>query len=1143
MTHRKYIDFNASTVPLQESNLIEASAGTGKTYSIAILVLRLVLEQQLPVKNILMVTFTKAAVAELESRVRLFIRTAYKASLGKPVHDENIKALVDKAIAVTGENDIDKGTTVIQQVLRDAVLLLDETSVLTIHGFCQQTLLEFTFETDQPFGAELITDSSALLEVALNHFWRRHLTTLDAGLLEHVWYDEMKGKIQQLVKEHLDGKHYLGFDPGMDYSITTDTQKKWLKDLARMDAQERELKDKVYAFAETNHLQLKALVEGNTHAKRNLLTLVGKPPAFIDFIEKNRDKVYIQKLFPDILKQIDAWSQVNEERNELLNTIHRQLYGLAIKEISEMISLYKERNNIMGYDDLIADLHAALVQKDNPSLEAMLRKKYKAVFVDEFQDTDRQQYEIFDKAFGRDTILFYIGDPKQSIYGWRKADIFTYFQAKNKVQQLYGMNQNFRSSARYIEAMNLFFLPSANFDTFYFSQEKDAIEYIPVESPLVNTKGSLLKGDQPAIPLSIRTVPKKEIAASSAAMIADLLLNRSYQINTEKETRGLKASDIGVLVRTGKQGREIKAALSRIGIPAVTLDDSKVLQSDEAGYLLYLLEAVEEPDRTTINRALLSPFTGYTINDILLLDDEAVMNLFRKYKIRWLADGIYAALMDFMTDFGVREVLLRSNTENGERIITNFMQLAELVHQIESRKSLSTIEIIAWLKRHIDGMATEGDEYTQRVENDEEAVKIVTIHKCKGLEYNIVLAPFLEFTTDNRFEFVSFRHPATGEYVSVETNRLTEEQLAWQRQQAEQENRRLLYVALTRAIYTCYIYKSDNGKPSTLSAFTDALPAAGNHLIVYEMGGLEAPAGSYRIENSPNISAATRPVLFSLQQPNWRRLSYTMLAAKPLHLSRPNILPGKDVYETFVFQTLRAGTKTGDLLHFLMENIHFSDDSRWDKWIEESIRRFAPAQRELYLSGLRRMLTEILNARIQINGTAFTLSSINRNKRISEFEFDFPVSLFNPSDLNRLTDASVSVIVKDFSGGGAAQLEGIMTGIMDLFFEHDGRYYILDWKTTHLGTEPANYSTPALAEAMRDNNYHLQYLIYTLAAKKYLQSRLPDFNYGTQFGGVIYFFVRGARKGSENGIYTVKPAIETLQTIEEMIIYSPSRSK
>ncbi len=1128
MTKIKYKDFNAVTVELKETNLIEASAGTGKTYSIAILVLRLVLEQQLPVRNILMVTFTKAAVAELEARIRLFIRTAYKASLGKPVNDENIKDLVSKAIAEAGKKDPGQGTIVVQQVLREAVLFLDETSVLTIHGFCQQTLQEFTFETNQLVGAELMTNASPLLEAALNHFWRRHVTTMEVPLLERIWYGDMKGKMQELLKEHLSGKHYLGYDPKEDYTITTEAQNKWLEELTKLDEREGLLTDDLHAYVKGNYLALKALCEGNAYAKKGLLHLLKTPPEFIEAIDKKRETGYVIKLFPDILKKLHAITEAIEQRNEMLGNIHRQLYGLAIKEVSDIITLYKDRNNILNYDDLIGNLHTALVKKDNPQLEAMLRNKFKAVFVDEFQDTDRQQYEIFEKAFGQDTILFFIGDPKQSIYAWRKADIFTYFQAKNKVKEVFSMNQNFRSSAVYIEAMNRFFLPDEHFDTFFFGEEKDTIEYLPVESPPENTKGSFFKSDIPEIPLCIRTLPKKEIAATAAAQVADLLLNKAYLIKTGKGDRGLLASDIGVLVRTRKQGMEIKAALSRLGVPAVTLDDSKVLQSEEASYLLYLLEAVEDPARSTINRALLSPFTGYKIDDILSLDDEAVMTLFKKYKVRWLTDGIFSALMDFLADFGVRHVLLRSNSEDGERIITNFMQLAELIHHIESRKSLSTIEIIAWLRRSIDDIATEGDEYIQRVENDEEAVKIVTIHKCKGLEYNFVIAPYLEFTTDNWFEFVSFRDPATGEYIGAEKSRLTAEQSAWQQQQAEQENRRLLYVAITRAIYKCYIFQSDNGKPSTLAAFTGALPEESNHLIGRENGGIELPAGIYHQEKAQKVTAGTTPVRFSLQQPNWRRVSYTMLAAKTTHAPKNYGVVGNDAYDTFIFQSLRSGAKTGELIHFLLENIHFADDSRWSTWIEEGIRRFAPSQRELYLPMLQQLLSEVLNARIQINGTTFTLSSITRNRRINEFEFDFPVSLFHPSVLNALDGTTIPVTVKDFP----VQLEGIMNGKMDLFFEHDGRYYILDWKTNHLGADPGNYSIPALTEAMRENNYHLQYLIYTLAVKKYLQSRIPGFDYQKQFGGVIYFFVRGARAGSENGIFTIKPSVEIMKKVE-----------
>jgi exodeoxyribonuclease V beta subunit len=1152
-----YKDFDAATVPLEGSNLIEASAGTGKTYSIAILVLRLVLEKRLPVKDILMVTFTKAAVAELEERIRLFIRSAYKASLGKEIQDANIAALVEKAIAVETDGSravsaqgATKGEQTVQ-LLREAVLFLDETSVLTIHSFCQQTLGEFAFETNQLFGAEMVPDISPIIEAELNRFWRRHVTTLQAGLLEKIWYEGMKDDIQRLLREHLSGKLYLGFDEKGDYAITPVTQKKWLRQLTELEEKEDQLKEELYAYVTTHNVRLKDTCDGNTYAKKSLSGLIGTPQDFVREVANKRGTGYIVKLFADILERIDTWNSVSEEKVGLLQAIRRQLNGLAIKEAGEGVKVFKERNNMLGYDDLIGNLHSALVKRENIPLEEALRQKYKAVFVDEFQDTDRQQFEIFDKAFGQNTILFYIGDPKQSIYAWRKADIFTYFQARSGVQQVYTMNRNFRSSADFIEAMNRFFLPAKDFDTFYFKGEGDAIEYIPVESPDKNTKGSFYNNTVRESSISIRFLPKKEdIAPSVAAQVAQLLLDKAYQIHTAKGPgqsdkdsgqpakdpckRSLLPSDIGILVRTGREGKDIKAALSRLGIPAVTLDDSKVLQSEEARYLLYLLEALESPVRTSINRALLSPFTAYTINDILLLDDEAALTLFSKYRSRWHDDGIYTALMDFVADFGVRHVLLQSRTENGERIITNFFQLAELVHQIESRKSLSMAEVISWLKRNIDGLSTEGDEYTQRVESDEEAVKIVTIHKSKGLEYNIVLAPFLDFNTGDRFEFVSFRDPGSGVYVGAEKDRLTEEQRTWQQQQAEQENRRLLYVALTRAVYKCYIFRNAKQKVSTLSIFTEALKDAPPALIQFEEGEVPELTAGYRIRQTPGPAIPARSVRFSLLQENWRRVSYTMLAAKPVHVQRPRPIPIEDEYDTFIFHTLRRGAKTGSLLHFIFENVHFSDDSRWEKWLEEGIRRFAPGQRELYLPMLQRMLKEVLHTRIQIEGEDFTLSAVGRNKRITEFEFDFPVPVFLASDLNALSNAQLSIIVKDPRELGARQLEGIMNGKMDLFFEQGGRYYILDWKSNYLGSSPGDYAPLPLEEAMRENNYHLQYLIYTLAAKKYLETRLPGFDYATQFGGVIYFFVRGARSGSSNSIYTIKPGLEKIEELEEI---------
>lgn len=201
LTDKQIKAFNASSVPLKGSNLIEASAGTGKTYSIAIMVLRLILEKTISVKEILMVTFTKAAVAELEERIRLFVREAYKVSLENKISDATITEVADQAIRNSTRQEV-------QQLLKEAVLFLDETSVLTIHGFCQQTLTEFAFETNQLFGSETLNDIASLVESEVNKFWRENITTLHINLLGQLIEHGLKrADIVSVIKDHISGKN------------------------------------------------------------------------------------------------------------------------------------------------------------------------------------------------------------------------------------------------------------------------------------------------------------------------------------------------------------------------------------------------------------------------------------------------------------------------------------------------------------------------------------------------------------------------------------------------------------------------------------------------------------------------------------------------------------------------------------------------------------------------------------------------------------------------------------------------------------------------------------------------------------------------------------------------------------------------
>lgn len=1075
-----------------------------------------------------MVTFTKAAVAELEERIRLFIRQAHKASLGLQIADVTISGLVEQAINNTSKE-------VVQRQLKDAVLFLDETSVLTIHSFCQQTLTEFAFETNQLFGPDTLKDMVSLIESEVNKFWRENITTMNVILLgQLIEHGLCRSDIASVIREHVSGKKYFEYDENESYSICDEDQVSFSKTIKELAEKDREIKACVYDYITNNATRIKSITEANKWAKPALAHLIDTPAEFVNVVVSKKGTGYIDKLYADILAQHGECDELVEEKNALLQSVINKTYCHAIGTVTKAIDQYKLRNSLLGFDDMIVNLHKAIVHDNNKNLVGQLQKKYKAVFVDEFQDTDKLQYEIFHTTFGGgETILFYIGDPKQSIYAWRKADIFTYFKASDEVSNKYGMNVNYRSSAPFIDAMNLFFKPHVDFDTFYFREQEHSIDYINVEAPPDNKKGALLFNGRPDVPITIYgNKDNAEIAETVTAQIINLLENENYTIAQKGITRRIKPSDIGILVRKNKQAIAVKSCLAKRGIPGVTIDDSKILQSEEAVYVLYLLEALIDVNRPSINKALLSPFTGYDTKAVLALNEEAVLNDFREYKNIWDKDGVYSVLMKFVSDYQVSTLLLNHHTENGERTIANLFQVIEVLHKVQSEKQFSALELVSWLKRGIDGMQTEGDEFEQRVESDEEAVKIVTLHKAKGLEYNIVFAPYLDLDTKIHFRFCSFRDTETGDYIFADSQQLTAEQQQIVDEQTEQENRRLIYVAITRAVYKCYINKSlaNYYKDSSLVPFVTSVKGVNPMLVTFEESPTIPDRYYYSKAKEQPVSDSNTRVNFQLSQVNWRKMSYTSLAATHATNPKNNSNFAGDEYGHFVFKQLAKGTKTGNLLHEIFEKVDFSNSSYWNYPVQDALKKFAPKHREEWYPKLITLLEHVTKVNIEVGGQRFTLADIAAEKRLNELEFDFNVPLFNPSELNELEESDSRIDVKYYES-----LEGIMNGKMDMFFEHDSKYCILDWKSNFLGDSLDYYKKELLPEAMSENNYHLQYLLYTLAAKKYLESRLADFNYEQHFGGVIYLFVRGVREGLDTGIFTRRPTVEKIERLEGML--------
>ncbi len=1051
--------FEVQTVELTGTNLIEASAGTGKTYSITLLVVRLVIEEQIPIQKILMVTFTKAAIAELELRIRKIIREALK--LVDEIKNKNVRDEQTDLFHIFTHAMNKKGISIeeLGKLLKAADSFLDELSILTIHSFCQRTLSEYAFETGQLFGSTMITneDQAEIKKEYFNEFWRQYITTMDVELLEILYmHDFNKDSILKDIESVIDGKQ-------ISPSITIDLY----------------------------HL----------------------------------DNTCCDKKWVELLKKIKKHAKDDQAIKQYMVEINLIAAEYVIGRLTDI----KKQKGWITFNDMIYLLYEAVALEKGGSKEEKqhskvipqaLQEKFKAVFVDEFQDTDTFQYAIFKQLFHSRTPVFYIGDPKQSIYGFRKADLNTYFKAKNEVEHVYTMQMNYRSNASLIDAMNYFFQPCEGFDTFLM---KD-LQYSIVHSPQPNQQGVLKSTDvQKEIPpLLLSPYKNKSDIASAVAKTVSALLSDRYYIDKHQEKKSIAPSDIGILVRTKHEAKTIKAELSHFNIPAIIVDDTKILSTDEAKNILYILKAVGTKKRGDINRALLTTLVGYDYRKLLENENDAV-DSFVSYQEIWKDSGVFVMLKQFFIDYGITNKL----KSDFKRVISNIQQLLELLHKQERTKKYNPQELTDWLDKAINADLISGDESEQRIESDENAVSIATIHKSKGLEYNIVLAPHLDLKF-KKDKDRSLSWSEKGNYYSILPALAEEEHVSKAKQQAEEENRRLIYVAITRAKMQCFIYKSiaKNLGETSLSPFYNAIMNKPLKDRVDcgkgKMPSSEAKYKSNEVQKEPIYAEIKN---FKLLHSHWRKTSYTALSLNEHH----HISKGeqkevsKNMYDDFVFYQLARGTQMGTCLHYIFEHIDFGNSTTWKQWVARALNHFSFVKdNEQYSQHILSLLDTMMHTTLsikQLNAEAvsFCLASITKDCKLSELEFNFSMNLFSTIDLEKYSSVHAPFKVEK------SKIEGILNGFIDLFFKYNDRYYILDWKSNHLGYTVDDYSADRIAIAMKENNYHLQYLLYTVAVVRYLSSCLPNFDYDKHFGGIIYVFVRGVRKGTNNGLFLTRP--------------------
>jgi exodeoxyribonuclease V beta subunit len=1099
-------NFDPINVPLQGNNIVEASAGTGKTFSIGLLVLRLLIEKKIPLTKILMVTFTNAAVAELAARIRLFITKAIKVAEGGKIKEEDIRTIVEKY----GDSDT-------LEFLKNALTDFDEASIQTIHSFCQEALNNYALDSGLSFGLEVQTDLNDIVLDSIKQFWRREISILPMEVLENlpeISMDVLKGVVDESIK----GKIYIS--PEFEKVSTTELdkiivelKKKYLEEKEQIKCILQDIASKKIYIKGFNKNWGAALLE-HGESFSGYLGLLGTDKAYkIEICEKffSPERELALKMFAS-----------------KTSLIH-YLITACIKEVDIGLKEYLQKNHLLTYDGILKNMHNAVIEHE--VFRNSLRRKFNAVFIDEFQDTDKLQYDIYNQLFGEDKILFYIGDPKQSIYAWRKADLHTYFQAKKNIpeERHYEMDKNYRSTSAYVEAVEEFYGRCK--DAFSTGASGLDLRYLPVKAHNGSAVG-LKKGSEELKPLQIFNGETKGKIKSKVPKLVYEILNDGYLLDGVN----VKNSDIGILVRTNKEAAQIKGLLASAGIHAITIDDKQVFQdSQEAKSLRYVLQAVLDTTEANINKALLNSFTGYDSITVAEIDKEELLDLFRGYRKLWFRSGVYPMVKEYMKGFGVMQHLLETSEANGLRILTDLTQILELLQEAEYRQELKPLGLYEYLGKQIAGELQEGDEYQQRMESDEAAVKIVTIHKAKGLEYPIVIAPFLDLKSNetNFIKTYAYREEgAGGEYKFYCKGLGTNEQKQLAKAQWEQENRRLLYVALTRAKFNCFLFKT-SGRGSTNTCLSPFIAEFDSLACLEEPLPLENDQEDKESSNLPKYwgNSLTIPTV-KLSDHLYGKLSFSGLSLHG-HTPKENNSEIIDDYDQFIFKDIPGGTNLGTMLHYLFENIDFMGNPEHHREeLDKLLDKFYPHKKEELADGFQKMVNHVLDAKIEIDGEEIHLRKISNDRKRNEMEFDLKTF---EAQLTALNGFDLGDGIEIRCNNQHMAKSGLLNGLIDLFFDYKGKYYILDWKSNYLGDDLSYYEgEDNMREAMNEGNYHLQYLIYSMAAKNYLEQRLEKFDYDRDFGGAIYVYLRGARAGKSSGIYTNKPTLEQVEKLESI---------
>ena len=1182
---------NPLTLPLQGLQVIEASAGTGKTYTLAALYVRLVLghgrsQGALTPPEILVMTFTEAATAELRDRIRS--RLTQAAQYFRQTQESADVFLRDLKNSIHVHDWPGCAAR-----LDAAAQWMDEAAIFTIHGWSSRMLRQHAFDSSSLFEQSTVEDSEALRLQAAADYWRQWYYAFDEAQLSALL--PIAKTPQALVKKLQPFWRAQERTPPADLdaapadravlpeSETPDhIMQQWSATQLQVAVYEAQAHELWAAHADTLLAQLgKAMdhdLNGNSFRVAHRAGYLQQLKAWTQGAALDKklvakfgllalsDKTHVKSPKPQdptgALLAMQAWSEA------LHNAVSPEsdLLVHAAQAITQSYDRSKQQRGQFDFADLLTRLHAAL-HLQGSRLPEVIRKQYPVALVDEFQDTDPWQWGALSKIYpdpqASDVALLLIGDPKQAIYSFRGADLPTYLAARERAQAVHTLLHNYRSTPGVIAAVNHVFKHAV--------QPFGALEFLPALSPGFEAASGAETADLINVPAMTVWRLDTETPLSATHYLHRMSDICASQMVTLLQSGAAQPAQLAVLVRDGREARAIRQALQARGVRSVYLSDrDSVFSTREALDLWHILQAIAQPQSVQHLRSALSCRTlGLSAREIEhLLQDEAAwdaqVDRFGRWQQTWQRQGFLPMIYQWLHEQQIAQ-RLTATTPDPERRLTNLLHLGDLL-QKASLNLQGQGAVLRYLADQLHNPQASGDAAQIRLETDADLVQVITMHKAKGLQFPWVYVPF-----------VSNFKKEKKESMRSDAERL-------------EEDKRLLYVALTRAERALFLGVTHRSQDFTAKSKKPA-SALSNLLGRTAVGDLKdklkvwsdcpaiqvvpAPEPSDALYQSTLLEAAPKAALTPLRQHHnlWWMASFSALTRKHAQ-TMPWALPSEtderwqdaqtdsDVLLDLTaldavvsapqlpFNDFKAGSAYGTLLHDLLEwqfkegwpishdgaqepesETASETQQRWQQLFssQTAALQLDTAQCELLLVWLRQIAQTPLplgQALELAQIPSLQLSELTPAFAWAEMNFTLRTHGIQAQALDAIICAHV-LPSQPREPLQARRLHGLLTGFMDVVFEHAGRYYVLDYKSNKL----PGYAPADLAQGLLAHRYDVQFSLYLLALHRLLKARLPGYAYETHMGGAVYLFARGIDQAGA-GVFAHRPALEMMEAMD-----------